>query len=72
MEDIMEAGAVITKEKVTPGNLNPYYAPVPTELPLAKMVQKVIVDNEDPKVALDWGVKELTRVVEDYKKSLQA
>jgi ABC-type glycerol-3-phosphate transport system substrate-binding protein len=70
MEDIMEAGAVITKDKVTVGSLNPYYAPVPTELPLAKMVQKVIVENEDPKVALTWGVEELTRVVDDYKKSL--
>jgi ABC-type glycerol-3-phosphate transport system substrate-binding protein len=71
LDDIMEAGAVITKEKTTVGNVNPYYAPVPTELPLAKMVQKVIVENEDPKVALQWGVAELTRVVEDYKKSLQ-
>ena len=60
-----EAGATITAEKVTPGPFNPNWPPVDGGLVIPAMVQRVVVQNESPKAAVEWCVGEIKRVVAD-------
>jgi len=60
-----EAGATITADKVTPGAFNPNWPPVDGGLVIPAMVQRVVVQNESPKAAVEWCVGEIKRVVAD-------
>jgi multiple sugar transport system substrate-binding protein len=67
LDYITEAGATITAEKVTPGPVNPHWPAVDSSLVVATMVQKVLVQNESPKSAVEWGATEIKRLVDESK-----
>ena len=67
LDYITEAGATITAEKVTPGPVNPHWPAVDSSLVIATMVQKVVVQNESPKSAVEWGATEIKRLVDESK-----
>jgi multiple sugar transport system substrate-binding protein len=67
LDYITEAGATITAEKVTPGNVNPYWPAIDSSMVIPTMVQKVLVQNEAPKSAIEWGVTEMKRLVDEAK-----
>ncbi|MDP8924819.1 MAG: extracellular solute-binding protein [Chloroflexota bacterium] len=68
LDYITEAGATITAEKVTPGPVNPYWPAIDASLVIPTMVQRTLVQNEDPKVAVQWGAEEMKRLVDDARK----
>ena len=68
LDYITEAGATITADKVTPGPVNPYWQAVDSGMIIPTMVQKVVIQNEAPKAAVEWAASEMKRVVEDAKK----
>ncbi|MDP8924821.1 MAG: hypothetical protein M3O34_18370, partial [Chloroflexota bacterium] len=67
LDYVSEAGAIITAEKVERGRLNPYWTPIDSAQIIPTMVQKVIVENQEPKAAVEWATAEMKRVVEDAK-----
>jgi multiple sugar transport system substrate-binding protein len=67
LDYVTEAGATITAEKVTPGQVNPYWPAVDGGLVIPAMVQRVLVQNETPKAAVEWGATEIKRVVDDAR-----
>lgn len=71
LDFITEAGATITAEKVTPGPVNPYWPAVDSALVIPTMVQKVLVQNENPKAAVEWGATEIKRLVDDAKAKMK-
>ena len=66
-----DAGAKITAEKVTPGQLNPYWPAIESSLVIATMVQRCLIQNETPKAAVEWGATEMKRLVEEAKAKLK-
>ncbi|MGE3269133.1 MAG: ABC transporter substrate-binding protein [Chloroflexota bacterium] len=68
---ITEAGATITAEKVTAGNVNPFWPAIDTSMVIPTMVQKVIVQNEAPKSAVEWGAGEMKRLVDQAKAKMK-
>ena len=68
LDFITEAGATITAEKVTPGAVNPYWPAIDASLVIPTMVQRALVENEDPKAAVQWGAEEMKRLVDDARK----
>ena len=66
-----DAGAKITAEKVTPGQLNPYWPTIESSLVIATMVQRCLVQNESPKAAVEWGATEMKRLVEEAKAKMK-
>ena len=68
LNEVTEAGATITAQQVTPGNVNPYWNAVASAQIIESMVQRAIVQNEEPKAAVEWGTAEIKRVVEEAKK----
>jgi multiple sugar transport system substrate-binding protein len=72
LDYITEAGATITADKVTPGPVNPFWPAVDSSLVIATMVQKVLVQNEAPKSAVEWGATEIKRLVDEAKKKQKA
>jgi hypothetical protein len=71
LDYITEAGATITADKVTPGPVNPYWPAVDSSLVVATMVQKVVVQNETPKSAVEWGATEIKRLVDEAKAKMK-
>jgi multiple sugar transport system substrate-binding protein len=71
LDYITEAGATITADKVTPGPVNPYWPSVDSSLVVATMVQKVLVQNEAPKSAVEWGATEIKRLVDEAKAKIK-
>jgi multiple sugar transport system substrate-binding protein len=67
LDYITEAGATITAEKVTPGPVNEFWTAVDAALVIPSMVQRVLIENEDPKAAVAWGATEMKRLVDDAK-----
>src|SRR3712207_2811951 len=71
LDYITEAGATITAEKVTPGPVNPYWPAIDASLVIPTMVQRTLVQNEDPKAAVAWGAEEMKRLVDDARKKMK-
>lgn len=63
-----EAGARIVDGKVIPGVANPYIGViVARDLP-ALIVQRVVLQGQDPAEAVKWGAAEMRRIVNDLRK----
>lgn len=71
LDFITEAGATITAEKATPGQVNPHWPAIDSSLMIATMVQKVLVQNESPQSAVEWGATEMKRLVADSKAKMK-
>jgi ABC-type glycerol-3-phosphate transport system substrate-binding protein len=69
LDFLTEAGAVIKDGKITrSGVVNPYMGPIVARLIPAEVVQRVILQGEDPAEAAAWGQKQMQAVVDDLKK----
>lgn len=67
LDYITEAGATITAEKVTAGTVNDLWPAVDAALVIPTMVQRALIQNEEPKAAVEWGAAEMKRLVEDAR-----
>jgi multiple sugar transport system substrate-binding protein len=64
-----EAGAIIAKGQIKKsGVINPYIGAVIARAIPAEVVQKVVIEGEDPEKAAAWGAEEMKRVVDDLRK----
>lgn len=63
-----EAGARIAGGKVIPGIVNPYMGSIVARDIPALVVQRVVLQGQDPAAAVKWGADEMRRIVADLKK----
>ncbi|HEY8370975.1 MAG TPA: sugar ABC transporter substrate-binding protein [Thermodesulfobacteriota bacterium] len=63
-----EAGARIVDGKVIPGVANPYIGSIVARDIPALVVQRVVLQGQDPAEAVKWGAAEMRRIVNDLRK----
>ncbi|HEX7126710.1 MAG TPA: sugar ABC transporter substrate-binding protein [Thermodesulfobacteriota bacterium] len=63
-----EAGARIVDGKVVPGVANPYIGSIVARDIPALVVQRVVLQGQDPAEAVRWGAAEMRRIVNDLRK----
>lgn len=65
-----EAGATIANGKIVKTGINnPYIGPIVARHIPAQVVQRVVINGEDPAAAAAWGAAQMQKVVDDLKRS---
>lgn len=65
-----EAGATFTGGRVVKSGVsNPYIGPIVARHIPAQVVQRVVINGEDPKAAAAWGAEQMQKVVDDLKRT---
>jgi multiple sugar transport system substrate-binding protein len=65
-----EAGATFSGGRIVKSGVsNPYIGPIVARHIPAQVVQRVVINGEDPKAAAAWGAEQMQKIVDDLKRT---